>query len=247
VQNNKKVNFFGILIALGEGMKQTVEVKSAALFELDSIRLPFRTDLNLTRKIWHMSMGLFIVFVYLQGISQSLALGLLSFSLVGDLMIENARLRNPSLNVKMMRFWGNIMRAHEKNQMSTIPHYITAVIVAVGLFPKPVGVLSILYLACGDPMASVFGILFGDLGPRFKSGKSLIGSLAGVGVCSLITGIYLSSARLVDSSLLLWVLALLGGLVGGLAELLPVEIDDNFIIPVVSGFALWAIFIAFGI
>ena len=31
----------------------------------------------------------------------------------------------------------------------------------------------------------------------------------------------------------------MGGLSGGLAELIPFDMDDNFVIPVVSGFMLW--------
>jgi len=37
---------------------------------------------------------------------------------------------------------------------------------------------------------------------------------------------------------------LLGGFAGAVSELLPLELDDNFTIPVVSGFILWLGFIA---
>jgi dolichol kinase len=228
-------------------MKRTAEAKVAHLFSLNSVRLPFRSDLNLMRKVWHMGMGLVIVYLYLLGIPQSNALLILSACLAGDLFIENARLRSPVINQRMMRLWGTIMRSHEVNQMSTIPHYIVAVILAIGLFPKPVAVLSILYLACGDPVASLFGILYGHKGPRFKNGKTLIGTGAGILVCTLISYFYLQAISITHSNTVILMVSLLGGLAGGLAELIPFEIDDNFTIPVVSGFLLWLVFIAFGI
>jgi len=42
-------------------------------------------------------------------------------------------------------------------------------------------------------------------------------------------------------------LTVMGGLAGGGAELLPLEVDDNFSIPIVSGFVLWLAFILLGI
>ncbi|MFZ9594681.1 MAG: diacylglycerol/polyprenol kinase family protein [Bdellovibrionia bacterium] len=226
-------------------MKRTAEVKMDQLFDANSIRLPFRSDLHLMRKVWHMGMGLFIVYLYLLGVPQSTALIILSTSLVLDLVVENARIRNPAINEKILRYWSAVMRSHELRQMSTIPHYLAAVILAIGIFPKPVAVLSILYLACGDPIASLFGILYGHLGPRFKNGKSLIGSLAGVLCCTGISLIYLSSLGVTHSVGSWLIVSLLGGLVGGLTEMIPFDIDDNFTIPVVSGFALWMLFILF--
>jgi len=66
-----------------------------------------------------------------------------------------------------------------------------------------------------------------------------------MGVCSLITFFYL-----------IWIgipifpsigIALAGGLAGGGAEMIPLEIDDNFSIPLVSGLALWISFVIFGV
>ena len=79
-------------------MKRMDEVKAAQFFGVNSIRLPFRSDLNLMRKIWHMGMGLVIVYLYLMGIPQSTALVILVGCLASDLLIENARLRSPIIH-----------------------------------------------------------------------------------------------------------------------------------------------------
>jgi diacylglycerol kinase (CTP) len=191
-----------------------------------------------------MSMGVFIVSVYLSGLPRSGSLLVLGFFFLFFFSLEMARLRNPALNQFALRMWGPLMRSNEIDRMSGVPYYLGAALIAVALFPQPVTVLSLLYLAIGDPVASLFGILYGERSLRFKNGKSLVGTMAGVGVCILISLIYLSGSRL-DYSRVIW-LALIGGTAGGLAEILPFDVDDNFSIPIVSGLVLWLAYIFLG-
>jgi len=225
--------------------RPSADVKLTHFFADVPVRLHFRSDLHLLRKAWHMIMGLVIVFIYMAGCSRGTGVIILGSVLGFDLLMETTRLRTPSLNHKLLKFWGPFLRAHEVNRFSTLPHYVSAAMIAIGIFPKPVAILSLLYLACGDPMASLFGILYGHLGRRFSNGKSWIGTAAGVLVCSLTTLIYLKTLGVPENALL-WI-TLVGGLAGGLAELLPLDIDDNFTIPVISGFVLWFAFLYFGI
>ncbi len=237
-------------------LKRTAEIKLSQLFPAVfgslggiagfPIRLHVRTDLHLARKLWHASMGTLIASVYaFSGMSASLTVTIMACFLGADLLIETARLRIPALNEKIMKNMGLFMRAHEVDRMSTVAHFIAASMLAVAIFPKPVALLSILFLAYGDPMASLFGILYGKYSKRFASGKSLIGTLAGIGTCFLITFVYLKSQGQPDSTV--FVLSLLGGLAGGMAELAPFDVDDNFTIPVVSGFVMWLAFMFFGV
>jgi dolichol kinase len=226
-------------------MKRIEQAKFIPFFGGLPTRLHIRSDLHLMRKTWHMTMGIIIVLCYLAGVSPTTGVIILGSFLGLDLALENARLRSSSLNDRILKFWAPLMRAHEIRQMSTVPHYLASVILAIAIFPKPVAILSILYLACGDPIASIFGILYGYKGPRFANGKTLIGTLAGVFACSILTFAYLNTFVYSESSLI--ALTLLGGLAGGMAELLPFDIDDNFTIPVISGFVLWLGFMVTGI
>ena len=92
---------------------------------------------------------------------------------------------------------------------------MAGVTVTVAAFPKDVAVLAILYLALGDPFASTIGIRFGKLGPRFSNGKSLIGSLGGLFICAVTTGLFF--IRQLHLSWTLAQVALLGGLAGPLS------------------------------
>ena len=227
-------------------MKRTAEPKSPEMIAASlPFRLHVRTDLHIVRKVFHMMTGMVIALIYLSGVSVGTAVVLLSCALGVVLMIETARLKIPFVNEKMVRVWAPIIRSHECNQPTAIPPYLLATLIAIAVFPRPVAVMSILYLACGDPLASLFGILYGDKSIRFKNGKSLIGTLAGVVVCSMITFIFLK-AMMVPMPALLGV-TLIGGLAGGTAEMVPVDVDDNFSIPVISGFVLWLAFILFGV
>ncbi|MCM2278831.1 MAG: hypothetical protein NDJ89_12215 [Oligoflexia bacterium] len=207
--------------------------------------LQARSDLHLLRKTWHLTMGVAMAFIYLAGLPAPTALFILILALGLAMFVETMRLRNPAINEKVLRYWGPLMRNCEIGRVSGVPHYLAATIIAIAIFPKPVAVLSVLYLACGDPIASLCGILYGNRGPRFASGKSLIGTMAGVTTCIVISLLFLSSLQLSTGTLL--AVSLIGGIAGGTAELMPFDADDNFTIPVISGFVLWLAFIVFGI
>ena len=205
--------------------------------------LPVRTDLHLIRKLWHMTMGLVIVSLYMNGMPQSTALTILGALFVWSLSMETIRLKNPAINEKCIRYFGMVIRSSEVNKVSGMPYYIASSIVAIGVFPKPVAILSLCYLAFGDPIASLVGILYSKRSVKiFNGSKSLHGTAAGFAVCAIATLIYLRSTGMYGLDLIR--LTLLGGFAGALAELLPLDLDDNFTIPVISGFIMWLGFIA---
>ncbi|HAR41411.1 MAG TPA: hypothetical protein DCS07_02070 [Bdellovibrionales bacterium] len=230
-------------------MKRTVQTfnqnKGSEALAAFPFRLHVRTDLHLTRKVFHMLTGMAIAFSYLAGVPAPTLVIVLSSILGFVFMIETARLRIPAFNEKMIRFFSPIIRSHECEQPTAIPPYLLSAVIAVLVFPKPIAILSILFLACGDPLASVFGILYGKHSIRFANGKSLIGSLAGILTCAAITFMFLKMMSIPMPALL--AVTMIGGLAGGTAEMAPVDVDDNFSIPVISGFVLWLAFIVFGV
>jgi dolichol kinase len=210
------------------------------------IRVQGRNELHLTRKIWHSLMGTSMACAYLfSGLSRFQSVVLLASALGFNLMVETLRLKNPKFNEAVFRVWAPFARQCEKNRMSGIPFYVGATLFVVAAFPKEIAALSILLLAWGDPVASLFGILFGDLGPRFKNGKSWIGTLAGVLMSTLVASVFLALYPLKPLEYV--IVVLVAGIAGGTAELLPVDVDDNFLIPVVSGSVLTLTYFFLGI
>ena len=210
-----------------------------------SWRLKVRNDLHLARKVWHCGMGVFMALVYGLGTPKVICVFLLTTALIFFFTAETMRLRFPRLNAFAIRAMGPIMRKSEEHKMSGTPFYVGSVLLSVLIFPKTIAILSMLFLAVGDPLSSLVGITWGDLGPRFSNGKSLIGTAAGMGVCCIITFFYLVFTHVPPIPSLF--IALAGGLAGGGAEMIPLDIDDNFSIPVVSGLALWVAFLIFGV
>jgi dolichol kinase len=134
---------------------------------------------------------------------------------------------------------GPVMRDTEVNTLTGIPFYIASCLFAFLIFPRHITVLSILYLALGDPSSSFFGVLYGR--NKIFPNKSLQGTLGGFIVCAMATFAYLRWQEFPGEKILL--LSMIGGFCGAASELLPLNVDDNFAIPIVSGalmtLALW--------
>lgn len=194
--------------------------------------LRHRSDLHLARKFFHMSGALTILLPYLfLGLTRETMAAGLGTALAAIMSLEYSRARWPWVNGLTVRVLGPVMRDTEVNQLSGIPFYVASCLFAFLIFPKHITVLSILYLAFGDPSSSFFGVLYGR--NKIFPNKSLQGTLGGFLICALVTFAYLFWQGLERDLVLL--IALLGGFAGSVAELLPLNIDDNFSIPVVSG------------
>lgn len=224
-----------------EIISQSISKPAATLNQLAEA-LPMRSELHLARKLWHMITGLVIVTLYMMGMPKDMALTILGGLFIWSVSMEIVRLRNPALNEKCIKFFGAVIRSHEVNKVSGMPYYIASSIIAIAVFPKPVAILSLCYLAFGDPLASLVGILYSKRSVKIFNGKSLHGTAAGYIVCALVTWIFLRASGMGGLDLIR--LTVLGGFAGALAEMLPLELDDNFTIPVVSGFIMWLGFIA---
>lgn len=94
-------------------------------------------------------------------------------------------------------------------------------------FPPPIAYTSIAVLTLGDSFANIFGKAFGKTPLPFNGKKTLEGTICGF-VCA-----FLGSILFVNP-----LKALVAVTVGMLAETLPLQIDDNLIIPLSAGLAL---------
>lgn len=203
--------------------------------------LPLRNDLHLARKIWHASMGMLIVGLYAAGFPRTLALIVLTSVFSVAMILETLRLRNPHFNERCIKAFSLIMRGHEVKRYSTVPYFLAASVVSIAVFPKTIALLALTYLALGDPAASFFGVLSKKHSIKLFGEKSLQGSLGCFAVCALASYFYLRQCDYVGLNLVR--LSLLGGFGSAFAETVPLEIDDNFTIPVVSGAILWLGFV----
>lgn len=155
-----------------------------------------------------------------------------------------ARQKNPVLNAKLVAWFKPIMREHEVNRPAGTSFLLTGVAIVALFFPREIVLLTLLFLAFADPIASYFGIRFGK--DKILGNKSLQGTAAAFFVCAFITGIFLLRNDLLVERVIM--VSVLGGTIGALSELIPIgQIDDNLTLPLLSGVFLWVLFSAFGV
>jgi len=186
---------------------------------------------HLRRKGYHLVMGVLCVALYGFVLSRECSLALLVS--VGSVWIacDILRLYWPRLNNIAMRIFGSLMRREELNGLSANSYYIIGMGLTLFVFPKPICLLSVLYLAVGDPVAAVAGTLYGR--HPLVAGKSVEGSLANL-IASFFVTLVMAFAffQLPPERALL--LAATGGAISAISELCPVPLNDNLVIPLVS-------------
>lgn len=201
-----------------------------------------RSDIHWARKIWHMGgvsgMALFYAYAPLQ-----VSLGILAISWICFVPFDFFRHRSIKMNRIAINIFGVIMREHEEKKLAGTTYLLTGVALVAVLFPREIVLPTLLFLAFADPFASVIGIKFGTL--KIFGHKSLQGTLAAFVICCALSYSFFSQHGLLVSHQ--GTAAVLAGIVGALAELVPIaQLDDNLTLPVLSALGLWAIYVFYG-
>lgn len=209
---------------------------------MHSQSLKQRSDLHLSRKLWHCAGISAMTAAYnLFGPSASWT-ALLAVSLF-FIPIDFLRLRHPTLNRIALKVFGPLMRSHESVEISGMTYLFVGCMFLL-MFKNPhIVTLTLLFLAFGDPIASFFGIRYGK--DRILGRKTLQGTMAAFTTCTVLGAIYYYSNNLMLERLL--IVAPLSGLIGALSELLPIgKLDDNLTFPIVCSCLLWILFQVYG-
>jgi dolichol kinase len=115
--------------------------------------------------------------------------------------------------------------------------------ILLALFDRHIVTLTLLFLAFGDPIASFCGIQFGK--DKILGNKTLQGTLGSFAACTVIGALYYYFNNLMTERLL--IVAPLSGLIGALAELVPIgKLDDNLTFPIIGSALLWVLFLVYG-
>ena len=198
--------------------------------------LPNKNDLHLIRKFWHMGSGALGLYLYLISGKSTLQWAIVTMIIaLAGFLIEYLRFNFAWWKKMFLKLGAPFLRDSEKNSISGLPFYALGVSLSLFLFEKNIAILSILYLVFADPISSFVGIKLGKV--KLVGGKSLEGTSAGFCTCFLLTAIYSFNWTLGSTNILLG-FSILGAIVGSLAELFSIYLDDNLTIPVISGLGL---------
>ncbi|KYK55319.1 hypothetical protein DCS_07282 [Drechmeria coniospora] len=130
------------------------------------------------RKALHVSIGFFVVWLYVAGTQTSSVPPYLMAALIPIATTDWLRHRYESVNRLYVKLLGALMRESEYSGWNGVIFYLLGAWIVLYSFPKDVGVMSVLLLSWCDTAASTFGRLWGRYTPRLRRGKSLAGSFA---------------------------------------------------------------------
>ena len=177
------------------------------------------------RRLYHLVGGSFfpILALFIPGNILIIAIGILTSILIGW---EITRFSFPGVNYWMMSHLGLILKPQERFRPIGTTYLLLSSLVVFCLFENYIAITSLLFLSVGDFMAAVIG---NKLGRHRIHDKSLEGSLACLISC-LLTAIIMSAA----TTEVLPLAAVIGAVSATITEFLPIPIDDNLTIPLVS-------------
>lgn len=130
------------------------------------------------RKALHVSIGFFVIWLYLSGTQTRTVCPYLMSALIPIAAVDVARHNYEPFNRFYVRVLGAMMRESEYAGYNGVIFYLLGAWIVLYSFPKDVGVMGTLLLSWCDTAASTFGRAYGRYTPRLRRGKSLAGSAA---------------------------------------------------------------------
>lgn len=178
------------------------------------------------RKLYHLVGGVGLLSIYfILGRKPALLFYAALFILI--LMIDGARLVLPAWNRFVFTRFGSFIRKNEEHRLTGTAPYVLGIGLSLYAYSTAVASAAICFLAFGDVAATAVGERFG----KTKIGnKSLEGTFAFI-VAAAVSGLLLS---LLGVHLLTWVMVL-GVMIAAGVELLTLQVNDNLLIPIISG------------
>jgi dolichol kinase len=156
------------------------------------------------------------------------------------LAIDIGRHFYPPLETLFNRLFGWLLRRHEtdreRKRLNGATWVLISATLAIWLFPKIIAITGFCVLIIADTTAALVGRRFGH--HRFLS-KSVEGSAAffasALVVVALLPKVEYSTGE--------YVIGAAAALVATVLEALPVDLDDNFLVPIGYSAALWALYL----
>jgi dolichol kinase len=143
--------------------------------------------------------------------------------------IDVVRIHDHRVRRFFSRFFGELIREHERFNLLGSTYLMIAALLAVEIFPQRVAAAALGFTILGDGLAALVGKGWGRR--RFFN-KTLEGAAGGLAAC-LGWAVFLGA-----TGLLPWGMVLTGALVASLVELLPIPLDDNLGITLTAGYAM---------
>jgi len=181
---------------------------------------------HIGRKLYHLLGGVSLLALYfVLGRDRALVVYAALAAIV--LTLDIVRLKLPAVNRFFFSRFSSFIRPSEEHRLTGTAPYIIGIGLSLTLYSPQVAATAICFLAFGDVAATAIGERYGRTKIR---GKSLEGSAAFIVACCIAWFIlFFLGIRLSP-----YVVSC-GMLVAAGVELLPLPLNDNLVIPLVSG------------
>jgi len=182
---------------------------------------------HIGRKIYHLLGGLGLLSLYYL-LGRQNALICYGVFFLAVLAIDITRLKVPAFNQFIFGRFGSFIRTNEEHKLTGTAPYVLGIGLSLALYRTDIATAAICFLAFGDVAATAVGERYGRT--KISGEKSLEGTLAfaavaiAVGFLLPLTGIHL-----------VYGLVLAGAIAAAGVELVPLPVNDNLVIPLVSG------------
>jgi len=176
---------------------------------------------------------LFLIFYFIDVQLGLSVIGIVCLCFIG---LDIFRFLHKRTNVLLTEKTTAIFRKGEEKRFSSMTIFLISTFLILLFFEIEIAITSLMFLVFGDMFAKVFGLAYGR---RKLFEKTLEGSLANIGAV-IIFGYMLFF--ILDIPL---ILLISGGIAAVLIEVLPIGINDNFTIPIISGAVMTAVKIFF--
>ena len=121
-------------------------------------------------------------------------------------------------------FFNSMLRSHEMDgKLTGATWVIIGAVITITLFSKPVAIIALIFMSLGDAAAGLIGQRFGIHKIGDKTWEGFFGGLI---ICIIIA---------LNFPYLPLMVSLIGAISAMILELIPIPLDDNFIIPLGSG------------
>jgi glycerol-3-phosphate acyltransferase PlsY len=218
---NRITIFTGIIIAY------IIYINLSNLLKTNFLKLNLSYDSARHIILWRLFLrpaAVLLVYFYLTYEKKN-ALYLVGSITLFFLLIDLIRLIYREFNILLFKT-KEILKSKEYKKFSSITLFLTACFLSFLLFERSIASMAVIFIIFGDFFSKYFGMRFG----RNKIfDKTFEGSLAFFNAC-LAGGFVL--LHYIDLSFPIF---LCGALIGTIVEILPLGVDDNFSVSIVSG------------
>ncbi len=185
---------------------------------------------HLGRKLYHLFGGLGLLSLYYL-LGRRDALICYAILAVAVLAVDLTRLKVATFNRFIQTRFSSFIRESEANKLTGTTPYILGIGLTLLFYRTDIATAAVCFLAFGDVAATTVGERYGRT--KISGHKSFEGTLA-FASAAIIAGFLLGlvGVQLVHG------LIIAGALVAAGAELLPLPVNDNLVIPLISGAAM---------